>query len=925
MSYVFQAAGGFVGGCVQENGVKNFGRMTWASLAVLWVALGIGCGSASGQTTSPAGESTALAVVDASPKSLRAGIDEILAGKVDEGIADVKRAHERSPDDVLAAAAERAVTAYHEVSAAAEAQRQAEYATTVLRIQRGMMSQDAVADLGDRRKALRTKIREMSVAYSRAVTSETFAEASEKTLPQLQETTLAKLAESRKALAEATAIIKELPEESTYSKTFIQLSESADASMEALEAVWKDATFETPAEQKETAVALMEAEEPLYDTLADLETVVADQPWKISLIQARVAKQIAAPADKMREQAWYVEMIGKVEARGEAAKELASRPWRSDTAPADTKCDACDTIVAQDGALLVKDGAVACSQACANKFDSTKWYDSLTAFAGLEDLEHDNTTFQERCKEVRSHVRVLRLYGGTPTTTTRPATAQVPESDEEEDDDTQISWKDMTEGIDLEMVKKAITRTSVDYVTIPDYRKMTLGALRSIRVLAETPQSANSFPKLADEKLRLEFIAAIDRLTENVREKDNVEYSALILNLNNVDRASQRTVGIEKAVLAMEFADGFLSELDPFSNMIWPFDLNDFKKSTQGKFFGVGIQITKDEGEPLRVVTPLRGSPAFEKGIKAGDLILTVDGTSTRKIKLDKLITMIMGPAGTKVTFEIERRGLLEPITVVVERREISIQTVKGWKIKSDGNYDFLIDEANKIAYVRLTQFSEDTSEDLRAMLDKMAKDGVRSLIMDLRYNPGGYLRSAVEVANEFINKGRIVSTAGQQTPNAQEINAREGGRFLEGDLVVLINEGSASAAEIVSGALKDYKRATIIGERTYGKGSVQNVIEINRDKAYLKLTTAYYYLPEGRRLHRETGSTQWGVDPDIRVSMTPKQLRRWLDIRRKTDLLLEDPGEELDNDLQNQYKADLPLNLAVMVLRLKQIQKAGE
>jgi len=911
----------------QENGVKNSKRTVWVWLVAGWLVLGLS-GETFGQTTAKSGETV-------SPRdAVRAGINDLLAGKIEQGIADIQGAYRRSPENAQAEAAERAVAAYQQTAAAAEAQRKAEYASTVQRIDRAMMSQDALADLGDAHKTLRVKIRDMSGAYGRTSSSDVFADAAEKHLPSLQETALTALSESRVALADTAAIVAKLPE-SAYTKTFAQLTETADKALANLETAWKNATFETLQEQKDSAVALMEAEEPLQDALIDLETVVADYPWKVALIQTRIAKQIAVPADKMREQAWYKNLLEKVEARGEAAAELASKPWLSGTAAEAVPCAGCElnrqrglapppadgaeADIAKGQSMLHKTGVSVCGQECANLFDGAKWYDALTAYAGLEDLEHDNTTYQERSKEVRSHVRVLRMYGASPVAaTSQPASSD----DEEAEDETRLNWKDFTKGIDRVMIDNAISKINVDYVTKPDFRTMTLGALRSIRILAETPQSANSFAKLGDDETRKKFLATIDRLIDDVRAKDNVEYKELTRCLNNVIDASRKTVDIPLSVLAMEYTDGFLSELDPFSSMIWPNDLSDFRKSTQGKFFGVGIQITKGNGEPLRVVTPLRGSPALEAGIKTGDTILTVDGKNTREYSRDKLITMIMGPAGTKVTFEIERRGQDEPLTIEVERREISIQTVKGWHIDAVGNYDYMLDETNKIAYVRLTQFSEDTHEDLRAVLSRLKADGVRSLIIDLRFNPGGYLRQAVDVANEFVPKGKIVSTAGQQTPNAQVIEGRGGGQYLKGDLVVLINENSASAAEIVSGAMKDYKRATIIGERTYGKGSVQNVIEVSREKAFLKLTTSYYYLPSGRLLHRENGSTQWGVDPDINVTMTPRQLRRWLDIRGKTELILDNPGEELDNDLRNQYKADLPLNMAVLVLRLKQIQE---
>ena len=914
--------------------MKNVSRILTVALVASLFAVVITFCTAGGQTVAPAATAVAPAPAPATATatpdvkaSWQAGVDQILSGKVNDGIASIQQAHKLAPSDSTSSAAADVIKEYKDVSDASEAQRRQEYAATVARVQRGMMAQEAVAGLGGLQKPIRDRIREMSTAYGKTATSEAFAEANDKTAQKMKETALAKLPEARAALAKAIeAASKAKPSE--YTKSFAQLAQQADKALAAMEKVWKEAKIANEKEQKDTAVKLMEAEEPLLDALADLETVVAEQPWKIALIQARVARQIATPADKMKDQEWYKQLLASVQKHGEDSMETAVTPWQTVTAEADTKCEACskettksaapEKIIAKGAVLFVKGDQKACSRACANKLDSDKWYDALTAFAGLEDLEHDNKTYQEKSKEVRSHVRVLRLYGGNGTETAASNPATQPEA---KDDDEDLNWKDLTKDIDLEMIRKAITKINSDYVTTPDFRKMTLGALRSVKVLAETPQSSHSFPKLANEDLRRKFVADIDRLIQNVKEKDNVDYLDLHLNLNNVVRASGRTVEIPTAPLAMEFADGFMSELDPFSNIIWPYDLNDFKKSTQGTFFGVGIQITKDEGEPLKVVTPLKDSPAYKAGIKTGDLILTVDGKSTREISLDKLIQMIMGKEGTKVTFEVERRGVVEPLKVDVERREISVQTVKGWKIKADGDYDYMLDPQGKIAYVRVTQFAQNTYADLLAVLKDLKAKGVTSLIVDLRFNPGGYLVSAGKVVDEFVNSGRIVSTAGQQQPNAQEIDARDGGEYTRGDLVVLVNENSASAAEIVSGALKDDHRAVIVGERSYGKGSVQNVMEVSKDKAFLKLTTAYYYLPSGRLLHRKNGSKEWGVDPDIRVSMTPKQMRRWLEIRRKTELLQETPGDELDNDLQNQFKADVQLNMAVTILRLKQLQ----
>ncbi len=179
-------------------------------------------------------------------------------------------------------------------------------------------------------------------------------------------------------------------------------------------------------------------------------------------------------------------------------------------------------------------------------------------------------------------------------------------------------------------------------------------------------------------------------------------------------------------------------------------------------------------------------------------------------------------------------------------------------------------------------------------------------------------------MANEFLDTGRIVYTRGRQVPRT-EIKADKKGAYLQGDLVVLVDKKSASAAEILSGALKDWRRGVIVGQRSYGKGSVQNVIPVRRDEAYLKLTTAYYYLPSGRLLHRQNSAKDWGVNPDVDVYITPRQMRRWLRIRRKTDLLQDFEPDLLKADLSQQYDADFQLNTAVLLLELMRLKRQAE
>jgi carboxyl-terminal processing protease len=336
----------------------------------------------------------------------------------------------------------------------------------------------------------------------------------------------------------------------------------------------------------------------------------------------------------------------------------------------------------------------------------------------------------------------------------------------------------------------------------------------------------------------------------------------------------------------------------------------------------VGIQINKAPGEPLKVVTPLVGSPAYKAGIKSNDEIIAVDGVDTVPLTVNKLVRMITGKEGTAVTLTIKRVGLPKPREFKIVREEIHIRTVKGWRRRENGEWDYMIDPKHKIGYVRLTQFTRQTASNVAAALKDLREDGVKSVVLDLRFNPGGLLRSARDVTGEFLASGTVVTTKGRQI--ARQVLRVDGrGSYHTGDLVVLVNGLSASAAEIVSGALQDWDRAVIVGQRSYGKGSVQNVINLGDGRAYLKLTTAYYYLPSNRLLHRRNGDKKWGVDPDVSVYVTPDQMREWLDIRRKTDLIQEVDPEEQELKLEKQFQADIQLRSATMLLKMMKLRKS--
>ncbi len=327
---------------------------------------------------------------------------------------------------------------------------------------------------------------------------------------------------------------------------------------------------------------------------------------------------------------------------------------------------------------------------------------------------------------------------------------------------------------------------------------------------------------------------------------------------------------IDEQKLQQGAIDGMLGQLDPYSIYVPPARQEEFDRLLEGSFKGVGIQLDQaDNGEP-EVVTPIDDSPAFRAGILAGDRILKVNGEDIHNLRLADVIKKIAGPIGTDVTLTV-RHTSGEVVTVTMTRQEIVVPTVKGFGRKADNSWDYYAIKDPKIAYVRITQFTSDTFDKLKTIMHTLLADGMQGCIIDLRFNPGGRLDQAKEVVNLFVRDGVIVITKGRN--RAQEITRAQPGKALpEFPMVVLVNEHSASASEIVAGSLMDNKRALVIGTRTYGKGSVQELIPLEENSGELKLTVAYYYLPSGRLVHKKKNATDWGVEPQIVVPMDEQQ-----------------------------------------------------
>jgi carboxyl-terminal processing protease len=312
-------------------------------------------------------------------------------------------------------------------------------------------------------------------------------------------------------------------------------------------------------------------------------------------------------------------------------------------------------------------------------------------------------------------------------------------------------------------------------------------------------------------------------------------------------------------------------------------------------------------------------TPAYNAGIMAGDAILKIDGKSTDGMRLTDAVALIQGEPGTKVTLTVRSEDG-KTRDVPLERARIQVRSVLGDRRKGDGkSWDFMWDHQEKIGYLRLTGFGKNTVSEMKEALEELRKQGMRGLVLDLRSNPGGLLKSAKEVSNLFLEKGLIVSIKGDnQDEEAYHADRHEAvlGKDSGVPMAVLINRYSASASEIVAACLQDHHRAIVVGERSYGKGSVQNVIPLTRGQGALKLTTAYYWRPSGKMVHREKDardSDDWGVIPDIVVSLSREERMAYNRARNERDILRDHKDPKKVPPFE-----DKVLNRAVEVLKEK-------
>ncbi len=547
-----------------------------------------------------------------------------------------------------------------------------------------------------------------------------------------------------------------------------------------------------------------------------------------------------------------------------------------------------------------------------------EWSKAARLYSDLAAVEPSSKEWKEKLKDSMRRVRLLAVYTPdyyqvvrdkdtaemdkveallNPTTqpTTKPAA-------EVQNDNFKSDWHDTVKGVRMKMLVNSMRDAYAEYYRDVNYRGLMAGGISGLDAVINTPGLEKAFPSLADAGKKAEFQKYLDgwKSVMSTATADNEEELTLTFLSDDKDgllSANARTLQLPEEVLIWEFADGALATLDPFSNIIWPSDVAEFTKATQGEFSGIGVQILPEDNGDLRIVRPLPGSPAQRAGIKAADVIAKINGKSAAHITSDEAVKNITGPSGTMVHLTIKSPdGTMKEFDV--RREKIKVESVEGYKRDKGDNWDYYIDPENKIAYLRITSFSGFTVKELHAAIDSMGPD-VNGLIIDLRGNPGGLLQAAIGVCDEFLKEGTIVSThPDRETRNGPTIaTAKDDGTEFTKPLVVLVNQYSASASEIVSGALKDDHRAILVGQRTFGKGSVQQIFGLEGGDAILKLTTAHYYLPSGRCIHREENSTEWGVDPDVTVEMTPEQMRDAQTAREETELghSIDTPADQVN------------------------------
>ena len=559
-----------------------------------------------------------------------------------------------------------------------------------------------------------------------------------------------------------------------------------------------------------------------------------------------------------------------------------------------------------------------------------KWLDAYTnCYYWLQAIEPDNKAYSDYAEQLLDKAGIVASFQDSPCETR----------------------EERYEGVKKEMFERAISALKANYVTIIDYRQMATKAVRRCELLGEVMKfpmddfgngagkqasgnGGGDFQlKVEDRKSLSAWSAALAAVLDEVeRSPKGVSKDKFMDVFEKVLALNRTTVQFPLPVVIAQFTEAALSALDPYTVMVWPRQVLEFEKMMTNEFTGIGIEISKRKGL-LTITSLLPDTPAYNSGLDAGDVIEAADGVETKDMSLICAVRKITGQEGSKVTLTIRRPGEEKTRDITITRAKIVVPTIRGWQRTEAGRWLYMIDEKNKIGYVRLTGFSAETASDLEEVLSGLEGEGLKGLILDLRFNSGGFLDSAIAVTDKFIEEGLIVITRPRSWLSSTYASAHKKKTHPNYPLVILINSGSASASEIVSGALQDpkHKRAVLVGERTHGKGSVQGITHYPGEGAQLKYTMAYYHLPSDQRVKsreamEKQGRNDWGIGPDIEIELRTDELRKMIDIQRDNDVLVradhDNSGTALKrHTAEETLAADPQLAVGILVVKSKLIQ----
>jgi carboxyl-terminal processing protease len=552
-----------------------------------------------------------------------------------------------------------------------------------------------------------------------------------------------------------------------------------------------------------------------------------------------------------------------------------------------------------------------------------KWLDAYAMCYGwLQAIDGENEAYSEYAEQLIEKAEIAASFQDSPC-----------ESSEER-----------YEGVKKEMFMRAIDALRFNYVSsIIDYRQMAIEAIKRCELLAEvansSPVAGRSIPEsqVTDQQRLSTWSSGLAAILDETEESPmEVSRDKFIDIFEKVLALNTTTVELPSQVLIAHFAEASLSTLDPYTVIVWPKQVEDFEKIMTNEFTGIGIEISKEKGL-LTVMSLLPGTPAYNSGLDAEDVIEKVNGVETKDMSLTCAVKNITGPAGTEVKLTIRRASEDQTKDITITRAKITVPTIRGWQRTETGEWLYMIERSRKIGYVRITSFSEKTTSELEEVLSGLEAEGLNGLIVDLRFNSGGLLNTAVEVSDAFLEEGPIVITRPRSWVSSTYAWAHKEGTHPNYPLVVLINSFSASASEIVAGALADplHKRAILVGERTHGKGSVQGIISYPKGGAQLKYTMAYYHLPSGQRVKsrdavKKEGGEDWGVGPNIEVKLRSDEMKKMFDVQRDNDVLVR-AGHDKEaaplkkHTVEESLSADPQLAIGLLVVKSKLIQSGSE